>query len=52
MKEMILIKYSYFFYKQAARELAPELAEILRHLNQGGNFPAYWRLAEVIPVPK
>ena len=27
------------FYKQAARELAPKLAVIFRHLVRGGNFP-------------
>ena len=35
-----------------ARELAPKLVVIFRHLGKGGNFPACWRLAAVVPVPK
>ena len=40
------------FYKQVARELVPKLAVIFRHLVRGGSFPACWRLADVVPVPK
>ena len=42
------------FYKHMARELAPELAAILRHLGKGGGvvFPACWRLPDVVPLPK
>ena len=35
-----------------ARELTPKLAVILRHLVKGNIFPACWRLANVVPVPK
>ena len=40
------------FYKQVARELAPKLAVIFRHLIKGGSFPACWRFFDVVPVPK
>ena len=40
------------FYKQVARELAPKSAVIFRHLANGGSFPVYWRLADVVPVPE
>ena len=39
-------------YKQVARELAPKLVVNFRHLVSGGSFPACWRLADVVPVPK
>ena len=40
------------FYKQGIWELASKLAVIFRHLVRGGSFPACWRLADVVPVPK
>ena len=40
------------FYKQVARELSPNLAIIFERLVKGGSFPAWWRLADVVPVPK
>ena len=40
------------FFKQVTRELALKLAVNFRHLVQGGNFTAYWKLVDVIPVPK
>ena len=40
------------FYKHVARELVPKLAVIFRHSVRGGRFPGYWRLADVVPVPK
>ena len=39
-------------YKQVARELAPKLTVIFRHQLMKGSFPACWRLANVVPVPK
>ena len=42
----------HFFCKPVAWELAPKLAVIFRHLVNGGSFPACWRLADVVPVPK
>ena len=40
------------FYKQAARELAYKLTVIFRHLVKRDSFPACWRLAHAVPVPK
>ena len=40
------------FCKQVIRELSPKLAVIFRHLVKWGSFPACWRLADVVPVPK
>ena len=40
------------YYKQVAWGLAPKLAEVPRHLVIGGSFPACWRLADVVSVPK
>ena len=40
------------FYKQVVRELAPKLAVVFRHLVKGGIFTAYWRVADVVSVPK
>ena len=40
------------FCKPVARELAHKLAVIFRHLVKGSSFPACWRLAAVVPVPK
>ena len=39
-------------YKQVAWELASQLAVIFRHMVWGSCFPACWRLADVVPVPK
>ena len=33
-------------------ELAPKLTVIFRHMVRGCVFPACWRLADVVPVPK
>ena len=35
-----------------SRQLASKLAVIFRHMIKGGSFPACWRLAYVVPVPK
>ena len=40
------------FYKQVARELAPKVAVILRHLVNGGSVSTSWRLADVISALK
>ena len=36
------------FYKQLVRELAVSF----RNLVKGSSFPAYWRLTDVVPMPK
>ena len=41
-----------FFYKPVARELALKFGCNFRHLVKGGSFPACWRIADVVPVPK
>ena len=40
------------FHNQGAWKLAPELALIIRHLVREGSFPACWRLADVVLLPK
>ena len=35
-----------------ARELAANVAVTPRRMIKGGNFPARWRLADVVSVPK
>ena len=51
MVEIILMECVSLFYKQVARELAPKLTVIFRHLVKESSFPACWRLADVVPVP-
>ena len=40
------------FYKQVARELAPKLAVIFRHLVRKDSFPKCWKRPDVVLVPK
>ena len=40
------------FYKQVAWKLAHKLIVIFRHLDKGDCFPACWKLADVVPLPK
>ena len=42
----------FIFYNQVVQELAPMFAVIFRHVVKKGSFPAYWRLADIVPVLK
>jgi hypothetical protein len=40
------------FYKKTVVVLAPKLSVIFRRLIKSGEFPEFWRTANVVPVPK
>ena len=40
------------FFKKTAREIAPKLSMVFRGLLRSGSFPVFWKVADVVPVPK